>query len=108
MRIGDLRDRVTIQNFIRTPDEYGGYTETWQDIATVWANIKPLRGREFFQAQQIQSEVTHKITIRYTDIVKPTSRIKYNNRIFEIKSIIDVDNRHRFLEIMCIGSGQDG
>ncbi|WP_069649642.1 phage head closure protein [Caloranaerobacter ferrireducens] len=104
MNVGLLRDRVTIQNYVRIPDGYGGYTETWQDVATVWANIKPLRGREFFQAQQIQSEVTHKITIRYTDAVNITSRIKYKNKTFEIKSIIDIDNRHRFLEIMCIGS----
>lgn len=103
MRIGQLKDRVTIQNYVRTPDGYGGYTETWQDIATVWANIKPLRGREFFQAQQIQSEVTHKITIRYRNDIDETCRVKYNGQIFDIKSIIDIDNRHRFLELMCVG-----
>lgn len=104
MRIGQLKDRITIQNYVRTPDGYGGYDETWQDIATVWANIKPLRGREFFQAQQIQSEITHKITIRYRNDIDKTCRVKYNSKTFDIKSIIDIDNKHRFLEIMCIGS----
>lgn len=108
MQIGELRDKVTIQEYIQTPDRYGGFSETWQDKYTVWANIKPLRGREYFEMQKIQSEITHKITIRYRSDINTLNRIRYKERILNIKSVIDIDNRHRYLEIMCIGSGQDG
>ncbi|SHK48897.1 phage head closure protein [Paramaledivibacter caminithermalis] len=108
MKIGELRDRVTIQENILTPDGYGGFSEVWQDKYTVWANIKPLRGREYFEMKKVQSEITHKITIRFRNDINTSNRIKYKGQIFYIKSIIDIDNRHRFLEIMCIGSGEDG
>lgn len=99
-----LRDKIIIQELVQTPDGQGGFEDKWQDKITVWANIKPLRGREFFQAQQIQSEVTHKMTIRYTTKIDETNRVVYNNRVFDIKSPpIDIDNRHRFLELLCIG-----
>ncbi|MDK2986534.1 MAG: hypothetical protein PWQ96_2178 [Clostridia bacterium] len=108
MQIGELRDKVTIQEYIQTPDGYGGFSETWQDKYTVWANIKPLRGREYFEMQKIQSEITHKITIRYRSDINTSNRIRYKDQILNIKSVIDIDNRHRYLEIMCIGSDQDG
>lgn len=101
MKIGKLRHRVTIQKLISTPDGGGGSTKTWIDDATVWAAIEPLRGGERYVAQQIQSELTHKITMRYREGIKPQMRIKYKDRIFEILSVIDIDERRIWLEMLC-------
>lgn len=105
MKIGKLRHRVTIQKLISTPDGGGGSTKTWIDDATVWAAIEPLRGGERYVAQQVQSELTHKITMRYREGIKPQMRIKYKDRIkdriFEIWSVIDIDERRIWLEMLC-------
>lgn len=99
--IGKLRHRITLQELVKTDDGYGGIVETWQDVATVWAAIEPLKGTERYQAQQVQSELTHKVTIRYRAGIKPQMRILYGNRVFDIEAVIDVDERHRWLELLC-------
>ncbi|HBA42626.1 MAG TPA: head-tail adaptor protein, partial [Alphaproteobacteria bacterium] len=37
--IGDLRHRVTLQQVVDVPDAGGGSTQSWQDVATLWAEI---------------------------------------------------------------------
>lgn len=101
MNAGALRHRVTIQRFERVEDEGGGYVEDWKDVATVWAAIKPMRGNERYEAQQVQSTLTHKVIMRYRAGIKPQMRILYGNRVFEIEAVIDVDERHRWLELLC-------
>lgn len=101
MNAGQLRHRVTIQQLTRVEDEGGGYEENWADVATVWAAIKPLQGNERYEAQQVQSTLTHKVTIRYRVGIKPQMRIMYQGRIFNIESVIDIDEHHRWLELLC-------
>jgi len=101
MNAGELRHKITIQELQRTPDGYGGYTETWNDIATVWARIQPLRGDERYQAQQVLSTLSHKIILRYLNGVKPQMRVLYGSRIFHIVSVINVEKRNKVLELLC-------
>lgn len=98
---GKLKRRVTLQTFTQTDDGAGGFIDGWQDITTVWASITPLQGRELYQAQQVDAEVTHRVTIRYRENVNSDMRILYNNRELTIQSIINVDENNRFLELIC-------
>lgn len=101
MNAGKLRHRVTIQQLVKTDDGYGGIVETWQDVATVWAAVEPLRGNERYRAQQVQAELTHKVIMRYRAGIKPQMRLLYGNRIFEIEAVIDVEERHKWIELLC-------
>jgi len=101
VNIGKLRHRVTIQNKVTLPDGYGGVTSTWQDVATVWASVEPLNGRELYAAQQVKAELTHRIRIRYMSGIKPEMRIVFDNRSFDIEAIIDPEERHESLELLC-------
>lgn len=101
MNIGKLRHRVTIQNKVTLPDGYGGVTSTWQDVATVWASVEPLNGRELYAAQQVKTELSHRVRIRYMSGIKPEMRIAFDNRTFEIEAIIDPEERHESLELLC-------
>jgi SPP1 family predicted phage head-tail adaptor len=100
MKIGDLRHRITFQKPIKTPDEYKGHTVNWQDVVTVWASIEPLSGREYFYAHQIKNEVSHRVRIRYRSDITAEMRIKHGERIIGIESIIDLQERHQFLEVL--------
>lgn len=57
MQAGKLRHRVTIQEpvMVQNP-ETGAVNKTWQDIATVWAEVSPLSAREFIAAQASQGK----------------------------------------------------
>jgi len=101
MNIGDLRHRITIQQPVESSNTFGEVEKTWQDIATVWASIEPLRGREYFDSQQINAEVTTRIRIRYRPGIKPKMRVVYGERIFDIQSVIDVEERHKEIHLMC-------
>ena len=71
------------------------------NVCTIWASVEPLKGREFFAAQKENAETTVRITIRYRSGISPDMRIKYGDKIYEINAIIDVEERHNELQIMC-------
>ncbi|MGC6407561.1 phage head closure protein [Bisgaard Taxon 45] len=101
MNIGKLRHRITLQKQVNTLNEYGATVTKWGKVATIWAEIKPLAGREYFSAQQVQSEITTQIFIRYLPGVLPTMRVKFGSRFFEIISVINANERNIYLQLMC-------
>ena len=99
MRAGNLRHRVTIQQPV--VDSSWGGTTNWEEYVEVWAAVEPLRGRELLAAQQVQSETTAKVTIRYVAGVTAKMRILHGSRIFELTAPpIDPEERHRELQLM--------
>lgn len=101
MRSGDLRHRITLQQKQLTKDQEGIATENWVDVATVWAAVEPLKGREYFQAAAVNAENTVRFRIRYRQGITSAMRVVYNGRVFNINSVIDVDERHREIQLMC-------
>lgn len=101
VKIGDLRQRITFQEAEKTSDGYKGHTISWQNVVTVWAKVQPLSGREYFSAHQIKAEVTHRVKVRYRTDITEKMRIKLNGRHLNIKSILDLEEKHQMLEIMC-------
>lgn len=102
-----VRDqRVTLQQRVAGVDARGQAVNTWSDVATVWAQVQPLRGREFFAAGQMQSVVDVRIRINYRADVQPTWRVLWRNRAHDVSGVIDVDGKRQQLELMCAsGSG---
>lgn len=102
---GKMRHRITIQEFSGTADGFGDPLQRddaeWTDVATLWAAIDPVSGKEFYAVEQSQSEVTHKIRCRYRTGLTTAMRIKYGSRKFKIISIINWEERGESLLIMC-------
>ena len=101
LRIGDLRHRITIQKLEMIQDSYGQATETWVDVVTVFAAVNPISGREFFKAETINSEITHRILIRYRKGIEPSMRVNFKGRIFTILSVINFQEKNEALQLMC-------
>lgn len=97
-----LNHRITLQTPSTTENAFGETGTTWADTLIVWAQVEPLRGREYFAAQQVNAEVTHKVTMRYTHGIVPTMRIKYGLRYFDITSIINPVSTNRMLTVMAV------
>ena len=99
---GQLDKQITIQVRTLDQDDAGQPTETWATFATVYANIKPLVGRDYLAARQLVDEISHDITIRYRRGIKPKMRILYLDRYFEIVAPpIDADERREWLYLKC-------
>lgn len=117
MRAGQLRHRVTIQYRTETQNATGEVTWTWSDLATVWASIEPISGREFFSSQQVQSSVTTRIRVRHRTDVNAKMRVKYTRdpsssplkvAYYAIEAVIPVQERHREVHLMCVERDADG
>lgn len=106
MRAGRLHDRVTFQRRTESLDAYREDTGTWSDVATVAAAVEPLRGKEFFNALQVQSDITTLIIVRYSsDVSGITSkdRIVHGSDTYDIAGPpINVNSRNKELQFMCI------
>lgn len=85
---GRLRHRVEIQEQDVTRDSDGGQVIGWKKIDTVWAAIEPLSARERLVAEQVQSEVTARITIRYRDDIDASMRIKHGDDVYNIHGVL--------------------
>ena len=95
--------RITIQAENPTTDAGGGQTDPWASpttVATVQACIEPMSGRELINAMQLQDAITHKITMRYRAGIIAKQRIAFGSRLFNIRAVINVEERNRFLELM--------
>ncbi|WP_213761973.1 phage head closure protein [Caballeronia sp. dw_19] len=69
MRAGSLDRRVRIERNGGAQDEGGQPIEGWVEVATVWAGILMLNGKETVQANAEVGSATASIRIRYrTDI----------------------------------------
>ena len=101
MNIGKLRHRITLQKQVNTVNDYGAAVATWKNVATVWADVRPLSGREYFSTQQVQSEVTTQIWLRHIEGIKPTMKVKFGKREFEILFVLNTQERNVSLQLMC-------
>ena len=57
MRAGKLREKIVIQQNTPTQDDYGAEKEVWTTFATRRASVEPLKGNEFFAAQQTDANL---------------------------------------------------
>lgn len=95
---GRLQHRVRVERLTLADDGGGGSTETWSLIARPWAYIKPLSGTEALHGMQLRDKITHKIYMRYRDLT-PRDRLIHRGRMFNIRSVIDLEERKMWLEI---------
>lgn len=94
---GRLRTELVVEDLIATGDGAGGVTESWVEIATLFAHVEPARARVRFGADQHQVEATHRITIRHREGIFRRMRFRNRERVFEIRSIADPDETGRYL-----------
>jgi SPP1 family predicted phage head-tail adaptor len=97
-----LRHKINIEREQDTPDGLGGSAITWSNITAspLRAKITPLNGNESLKAMRLEAKVSHKITIRFRDDLLSSDRINYKGKLMQIRSIIDLEELHKWIEIM--------
>ncbi len=104
MPAGMFRKSVQFQTRDLSVDSYGQQVTTWTDAFTTRASIEPLSARALFAAQVVQSEVSHRITVRYrAEFANPAMvaamRVLYATRVFNIHGALNIDERRAIVEI---------
>lgn len=107
---GDLDQRVQLQRRDTTQarDELGTLPDQWLTVATVWAKVEPLRGREYFAAGQMQSATDVRVSIRWRADASTEWRVVHRGKAMGIAAAIDIESRREYLELMCVEGPRDG
>ena len=106
---GQLNQRITLQAPGATVDALGQRVETWANVADVWAQVQPLKGREFFAAGAMQSEATVRVRMRWRDGVTGAMRVLWRGVPHAlVAEPVDVDAGRHTLELLCSAGIRDG
>ena len=97
----ELRHRLVLEELSRTSDDGGGFNESWVEVATLSADLRPLAGSETVEADRLAGRVSHEVALRYRPGVVPAMRFRKGARVFHIVSVINVDERDRWLKCLC-------
>lgn len=102
---GDLRHRLTIEKPVQAQDpNTGAITETWQEVDTVWASIKPMSAREFTASSTEHTKVSTRITIRYRSDITDEMRLYHQSKdtYYDIHGILaDSDSGLEYITLPC-------
>jgi len=107
VRAGLLRHRVILQSPAGTRDAMGERVTTWTDVATVWARVRPLSGREAVVAAQQQASTDHVVEIRYLAGVEQSWRVLFGARILVITGILNPEEKNEMLILHCTEGGRE-
>lgn len=97
---GQRDKQVTVLAATRAPDGGGGYTETTSEVATEWMAVEPLEGREQLEAMQTGMQRPHRFYSLYRSDITGATRLLYNGRTFDVKSVLDPEEKHRELVML--------
>lgn len=101
MQAGRLRHRIIIQEPVTARNGYNETITTWARVAEVWASVEPLSGREFFDAEHQQSDITHRVVLRFRGGITAEMRVLHHGRDLRVQSVINAKERGRELQLMC-------
>jgi len=92
MNLGNLDRRIAIEVATIT-NVYGEAVTTWTTFASVWANYRPLRGKELIAAQQVDAQIEASFRVRWIDGLTPAHRISFDGEIWDIMATPELGRR---------------
>jgi SPP1 family predicted phage head-tail adaptor len=106
LNIGALSKRIDIQAPTKVSDLMGGFVVSWSTLATsIPAALWPVSASEQVKAMGMDVTISHRIKMRYRANMRPSFRIRYGNRYFNIVSIINVGEQNKELDVLCKEAG---
>lgn len=100
-RAGDLNQRVRLEKVEQVEDGGGGWVDSWVPAAPpLWAEVLPLNGVERLQAEQVASQVSYRVALRWRPDITNHMRIIWRGRVLEIVAVADAGPA-AFLELDC-------
>ncbi len=104
MRIGKLRTPVQFQRRSLVQDsQTGSSTSQWVTYENCFADIRGLRGSESLEGtNKLNAVLTHRIYARAHEGFdpQPEDRILQDDKVIEINSIVDINERGFYYEIL--------
>jgi SPP1 family predicted phage head-tail adaptor len=96
MHAGRLDRRITILRATTAANDFNELVQTWTDIATVWAEAKPVMDGEKIRAGETLALKSYRFTIRYSSDVAdidPRDRLTFDGRTYDVQNVKEVGRR---------------
>lgn len=103
-RIGQLRERVTIQSLTESGSgtDVSVSWDTWASLPSgCWAQVVPLSATERMQAQALNSNAAYRVIVRYVSGLTPAMRAVWDSKTLQIHGVTKINGRDEFLELAC-------
>ena len=97
----DLRHQIVLQSCTNTRDGEGGFIEGWKTESTTWASISPITAKQRDYYNSLSTEITHIVKIRGDVSCLDTYQIKFGDRIFEILTVENIQERDVLKILVC-------
>lgn len=91
---------VKIYAATRVSDGQGGYTTSFALQTTVWGDLRPDNKVREIDESELQFDQRKRLYIRYGVTIQNDYEVEVENVRYTIHSIKDVENQHRFLELI--------
>lgn len=95
---GKMRDRIILQNVNRSRSLTGFASESWADVATIWAFAEsklPGSNETIIEGKNTAKNICD-FTIRYISSITEESRVVFKNKIYQVKNI-KISHDRRFI-----------
>ncbi|KJR48406.1 hypothetical protein UF75_1204 [Desulfosporosinus sp. I2] len=102
MNIGELRNRLEIQHYVRLENEVGEEVKLWQLYVKLWAKFETSRVKEQkLEAGKATGSVVHKIVIRYRNDLDSTMRVVYKGKNYNINHVVNDKEQNIETHLFC-------
>lgn len=103
MKLGDMRERVQLQQEARVPNGQGGFVRGWETVASLFAAIDGQSGQEAMTAGVERSVTRWRVTIRAAGAT-PKNRLVWNDTVLDIVTAMP-DPKNRGFQLLLCESG---
>ena len=83
-----------------TSDGQGGFTTTFTLQSTIWGDLRPNDQSRAVDEGRLEFDRSNRLYVRYGAVITDSSQLEIDGVTYTIHSIKDVENQHRFLELV--------
>lgn len=93
MRPTKYNKRITVQKRTKVPNDIGGWSNTWTDLYSSWASVRPLSGAKRLEYGRLAFSETWEVEMRKrAENVDSECQVIHDGKTFQIVSI-EIDER---------------
>lgn len=97
----ELRDRIVLQEKVSTPTAGGSLTESYSDVASVYARVVQIFGEMIVSTAQTETRATHIFTIRNrTDFGGSWRYIEFDGDRYRALRVVEQGPRREWMEVI--------
>lgn len=96
-----MTDRVQLRRREMAGEDEGGHVAMFVPVASLWARVRSLTGRQGSSADGRAVEISHAVVLRFRTDIRPGDRIVYRGRSLDVVSAADLNGRRAYLSCAC-------